>query len=148
MPRTKERTFGRVVRERRRQLDLTHEEVAERVKTSSQYVKHLESGRRHPSDKILTRIADALGLDRLELFLLAHPRAQPILDPNLQEPRVRDVTLKLLKEIKDLQTQGKLPRWPTDEQRIDWAYGNTVIENARITRAMAKKAVIKKPSAA
>ncbi|HSU91612.1 MAG TPA: helix-turn-helix domain-containing protein [Sporolactobacillaceae bacterium] len=81
MPRSKERNFGQVIRERRRQLDLTQEEVAHRIKTSTPYVGHLESGKRHPSDKILTRLAEVLGLDRRELFFLANPRAQALLSP-------------------------------------------------------------------
>jgi transcriptional regulator with XRE-family HTH domain len=79
MARIKERSFGQVIRERRRQLDLTQEEVAGRIKTSTPYVGHLESGKRHPSDKILTRLAEVLGLDRRELFFLANPRAQALL---------------------------------------------------------------------
>jgi transcriptional regulator with XRE-family HTH domain len=79
MPRSKERNFGQVIRERRRQLDLTQEEVAHRIKTSTPYVGHLESGKRHPSDKILTRLAEVLGLDRRDLFFLANPRAQALL---------------------------------------------------------------------
>ena len=79
MTRAKERSFGEVIRERRRQLDLTQEEVANRVKTSTPYVGHLESGKRNPSDKILTRLAEVLGLDRRELFFLANPRAQELL---------------------------------------------------------------------
>lgn len=81
MPRSKERNFGQVIRERRRQLDLTQEEVARRIKTSTPYVGHLESGKRHPSDKIVTRLAEVLGLDRRELFFLANPRAQALLNP-------------------------------------------------------------------
>jgi transcriptional regulator with XRE-family HTH domain len=83
MPRSKERNFGQVIRERRRQLDLTQEEVAHRIKTSTPYVGHLESGKRHPSDKILTRLAEVLGLDRRELFFLANPRAQALLSPEI-----------------------------------------------------------------
>jgi transcriptional regulator with XRE-family HTH domain len=79
MARSKERNFGQVIRERRRQLDLTQEEVARRIKTSTPYVGHLESGKRHPSDKILTRLAEVLGLDRRELFFLANPRAHALL---------------------------------------------------------------------
>lgn len=81
MARLKERSFGHVLRERRRQLDLTQEEVAHRIKTSTPYIGHLESGKRHPSDKIVTRPAEVLGLDRRELFFLANPRAQAILSP-------------------------------------------------------------------
>jgi transcriptional regulator with XRE-family HTH domain len=81
MARIKERTFGQVIRDRRRQLDLTQEEVARRIKTSTPYVGHLESGKRHPSDKILNRVGEVLGLDRRELFFLANPRAQALLSP-------------------------------------------------------------------
>jgi len=77
----KDRNFGQVIRERRRQLDLTQEEVAKRIKTSTPYVGHLESAKRHPSDKIVTRLAEVLGLDRRELFFLANPRAQALLTP-------------------------------------------------------------------
>src|SRR5579862_7732782 len=83
MARVKEHSFGQVIRERRRQLDLTQEEVAHRIKTSTPYVGHLESGKRHPSDKIVTRLAEVLGLDRRELFFLANPRAQALLNPEV-----------------------------------------------------------------
>ena len=84
MAKMKERTFGQVIRERRRQLDLTQEEVAKRIKTSTPYVGHLESAKRHPSDKIVTRLAEVLGLDRRELFFLANPRAQALLTPEAE----------------------------------------------------------------
>jgi len=81
MPRSKERSFGQVIRERRRQLDLTQEEVARCIKTSTPYVGHLESGKRHPSDRILNRLAGALGFDCRDLFFLANPRAHALLNP-------------------------------------------------------------------
>jgi transcriptional regulator with XRE-family HTH domain len=80
MARTKERSFGQIIRERRRQLDLTQEEVAKRIKTSIPYVGHLESGKRHPSDKIVARLAEVLALDRRELFFLANPHTQALLN--------------------------------------------------------------------
>ncbi len=86
MPKTKDRTFGQVIRDRRRQLDLTQEEVAHRIKTSTPYVGHLESGKRHPSDKIVSRLAEVLGLDRRELFFLANPRAQALLTHREEAP--------------------------------------------------------------
>jgi len=88
MARAKERNFGQVIRERRRHLDLTQEEVAHRIKTSTPYVGHLESGKRHPSDKILTRLAEVLGLDRREIFFLANPRAQALLSPETESSAV------------------------------------------------------------
>jgi hypothetical protein len=53
---------------------------------------------------------------------------------------------ELLAEVTLLQDQGRVPLHPTRDQRIDWAYGNTKIENAEITREMAERAVDSKPS--
>lgn len=73
--------FGQVIRDRRRQSELTQQEVAKRIGTSTPYVGHLEAGKRHPSDEIVTRLADALGFDRRELFFLANPKAKELLNP-------------------------------------------------------------------
>jgi transcriptional regulator with XRE-family HTH domain len=88
--RAKEPSFGDVIRKRRRELDLTQEEVAARVKTSTPYVGHLESGLRHPSEKIVTRLAEVLGLDRRELFFLANPQTEALLsnEPDKAEAAV------------------------------------------------------------
>jgi transcriptional regulator with XRE-family HTH domain len=77
--RAKALDFGEMIRRRRRELDLTQEEVAWRIKTSTPYVGHLESGKRHPSDKVVARLAEVLGLDNRELFFLANPNAQALL---------------------------------------------------------------------
>jgi transcriptional regulator with XRE-family HTH domain len=81
MAKRKEPSFGQVIRDRRRQLDLTQQEIARRIKTSTPYVGHLESSKRHPSDKVLGRLAEVLGLDRRELFFLANPRTVAFLQP-------------------------------------------------------------------
>lgn len=52
----------------------------------------------------------------------------------------------LSRKVKEMQQQGKLPIWPTNEQRANWAYGNTVIENSSVTLEMAQEAVAKKPT--
>jgi transcriptional regulator with XRE-family HTH domain len=77
--RTKEPNFGEVIRSRRRELNLTQHEVASRIKTSTPYVGHLEAGKRHPSDKIVTRLAELLGFDNRELFFLANPNTEALL---------------------------------------------------------------------
>jgi transcriptional regulator with XRE-family HTH domain len=79
MTRKRERSFGQVIRDRRRQLDLTQQEVARRIKTSTPYVGHLESAKRHPSDKVISRLAETLGLERRDLFFLANPDAVELL---------------------------------------------------------------------
>jgi transcriptional regulator with XRE-family HTH domain len=79
MPKAIQRTFGAVIRERRRQLDLTQEDVATRIKTSTPYIGHLESGKRHPSEKVIARLSEVLGLQSRELFFLANPRTRDLL---------------------------------------------------------------------
>jgi transcriptional regulator with XRE-family HTH domain len=79
--RKKASTFGQVIRGRRRQLNMTQQEVARRIKSSTPYIGHLEAGKRHPSEKIVSRLAEVLGLERRELFLLANPGAAELLAP-------------------------------------------------------------------
>jgi transcriptional regulator with XRE-family HTH domain len=62
-------------------MDLTQDEVASRIKTSTPYVGHLESSKRHPSEKIVTRLAEVLGFDNRELFFLANPYTEALLSP-------------------------------------------------------------------
>jgi transcriptional regulator with XRE-family HTH domain len=76
--------FGDTIRRRRRELHLTLKEVGARIETSKPYVAHLESGHRHPSDKIVLRLSQALGLDSRELFFLANPRAQALVSGELE----------------------------------------------------------------
>jgi transcriptional regulator with XRE-family HTH domain len=71
--------FGEVIRSRRRKLGLTQDEVASQIQTSKPYVAHLESGNRHPSDKTVAKLAQVLGLDGRELFLLANPHTEALL---------------------------------------------------------------------
>jgi transcriptional regulator with XRE-family HTH domain len=73
--------FGQMIRDRRRQLELTQEELARRILTSTPYIGHIESGKRHPSDEILTRLADVLSFDRRELFFVANPTTRAMLTP-------------------------------------------------------------------
>jgi hypothetical protein len=54
---------------------------------------------------------------------------------------------ELLAEVRRLQDAGRVPVRPTREQRSDWAYGNTKIENSDVTREMAERAVDEKLAA-
>jgi transcriptional regulator with XRE-family HTH domain len=106
MARIRDRSFGQVIRERRRQLDLTQEETARRIKTSAPYVGHLESGKRHPSDAILTRLAEVLGLDRRGLFFLANPRAHALL--NSEDESTTDSTWENFRKNEQLRRLHKI----------------------------------------
>jgi hypothetical protein len=43
----------------------------------------------------------------------------------------------LKRKVQKLQEQGALPKTLTAEERADWAYGNAVIENDKVTLEMA-----------
>jgi transcriptional regulator with XRE-family HTH domain len=87
MPKAIQRTFGTVIRERRRQLDLTQDEVGRRIKTSTPYIGHLEAGKRHPSEKVVARLSEVLGLESRELFFLANPHARGLLSTANSKPQ-------------------------------------------------------------
>jgi transcriptional regulator with XRE-family HTH domain len=78
----KSRTLGEVLRRRRRELDMTQGELAQMLGTSTPYVGLLESDQRRPSDAVVTKLSDALGLDSSELFFLANPNARALLHVN------------------------------------------------------------------
>ena len=71
--------FAEAIRTKRRELNLTQDEVAARIGISTPYVGHLESGKRHPSDKIVAKMAGALSIGNRELFFLANPHAQALI---------------------------------------------------------------------
>jgi transcriptional regulator with XRE-family HTH domain len=73
------RTFGEMIRERRRRLNLTQQQLAERIRVSTAFVGHLEADKRHPSDHTVRRLAEVLGLQQGELFLSANPEAAELL---------------------------------------------------------------------
>ena len=52
---------------------------------------------------------------------------------------------ELLAEVQRLQAEGRLPKRPTREQRISWAYGQTKLENDKVTREDAIRAVDRRP---
>ena len=72
-------SFAKIVKARRRQFDLTQAEVARRLNTSLPYFWLVEAGKRYPSNQLITKLAEALDLDRRELFFLANPTAKAIL---------------------------------------------------------------------
>jgi hypothetical protein len=47
---------------------------------------------------------------------------------------------ELRERVRKLQESGELSKELTAEEKIDWAFGNTVIENESVTRAMVETA--------
>lgn len=73
-------TFGGVLRQRRHVLGMTQANVAKMVGCRSNYIGYLESGARHPSQKLVFRLAKALDLDQQEMFLLANPAVREVVE--------------------------------------------------------------------
>ncbi|MBI3782663.1 MAG: helix-turn-helix transcriptional regulator [Deltaproteobacteria bacterium] len=80
-------SLGRLLRQRRRQLDLTQQEIARKVGVRANYIGYLERDMRRPSTTVLVKLAKVLDLDRQELFFLAHPQVRGFLDDEVPEPR-------------------------------------------------------------
>jgi transcriptional regulator with XRE-family HTH domain len=98
-----EKSFGRVIEDRRHELNLTQEMVAKKVGVKANYIGYLERGMRHPSQKVVEKLSNALKLDPQELYLLANPRvrsllgkgkASPSISASLWQQFLRDSTLQ------------------------------------------------------
>lgn len=60
--------FGKAVRRRRRELDLSQEELADRANLHRTYISNIERGRMNPSLENVARIAEALEIPLSALF--------------------------------------------------------------------------------
>jgi transcriptional regulator with XRE-family HTH domain len=76
-----------ILRRRRRQLDLTQQEIARRVGVRANYVGYLERDMRRPSTNVLVKLAKVLDLDREELFFLTHPQVREFIHTEAPDPK-------------------------------------------------------------
>ena len=60
--------FGKAVRRRRRELDLSQEELAERAELHRTYLSDIERGEGNPSLEIIEKLANALDISVVSLF--------------------------------------------------------------------------------
>lgn len=74
-----EKSFGRVIKDRRRELSLTQETVAKKVGVKANYIGYLERDMRHPSQKVVEKLSTALKLNAQDLYLLANPKVRLLL---------------------------------------------------------------------
>jgi|GEM_PF-6331984 len=74
-----DKSFGRIIEERRHELGLTQEMVAKKVNVKANYIGYLERGMRHPSQKVVEKLSGALKLDSQELYLMANPKVRNLL---------------------------------------------------------------------
>jgi transcriptional regulator with XRE-family HTH domain len=72
----KKPTLGDVVRKARTSLGLSQRQLGEEIGVQGSHIAYIEAGERHPSLRLLSGIADVLGLEKSKLFLLLHPDAK------------------------------------------------------------------------
>src|SRR3989449_7034348 len=107
-----EKSFGRVIEDRRHELGLTQEMVAKKVGVKANYIGYLERGMRHPSQKVVERLSNALKLDSQELYLLANPRVRALLGkaPTKAASSSQSLWQKFLRDSSMQQSQGLTSR--------------------------------------
>ena len=81
--------FGRLVRERRRALDLTQEELARRVGCAAITIRKIEAGDMRTSQQVAERLVVALGvpLDERSAFVRGLRRTRPTQKEPASSPR-------------------------------------------------------------
>ena len=60
--------FGKAIRRRRRELDFSQEELAERAEIHRTYISSIERGQRNPSLENIEKLAKALDISISALF--------------------------------------------------------------------------------
>ena len=71
-------TFGEFARARRQMLELTLEQVAQKIGTHKGYISGWETGAVHPpSEKLLPKLAEALKTDLTILRVMAYVEKAP-----------------------------------------------------------------------
>lgn len=83
----RETSLGLILRRRRRQMELTQQQVARRVGVRANYVGYLERDMRRPSTAVLVKLAKVLDLDREELFFLANPQVRDFIHTEAPDPQ-------------------------------------------------------------
>jgi len=81
--------FGMLVKAHRVRLSLTQEALAERANISTDMVSKIEGGNSGARFGVITRLAEALGVDPAELFTPDLPSGQ------LQRPAFTEITSKI-----------------------------------------------------
>jgi putative transcriptional regulator len=74
--------LGRLIKDKRKELNLTQRELAKRLGVQASHVAYLENGKRKPSLALMLRLEQALGVSRRRIFLLSHPEAASVVNPS------------------------------------------------------------------
>ena len=134
-----DKSFGRIIEDRRRELGLTQEMVAKKVGVKANYIGYLERGMRHPSQKVVERLSNALKLDSQELYLLANPRVRALLGKaptptKAAAPASSSLWQKFLRDASMQQSQGISSR--EKEALVQLAAAEKATSPASITKVI------------
>lgn len=69
--------FGMRMKELRKNVGLSQEELAEKAEISSKYISRIEMGQHFPSIDTLVKLADALNVELKDFFEFAHEAENP-----------------------------------------------------------------------
>ena len=72
--------LGRFLKKQRARLALSQRALAEQLGVKPSHIAYLESGKRKPSLALMGRLEEALGVSRQQIFLLAHPEAEGVVN--------------------------------------------------------------------
>ena len=132
-------SLAKMIRDRRRAMDLTQQELAGKIGVSTAYVGHVESAKRLPSHKVLIAMARILGLDWRELFIVANPEAAALVSAPAEKIRksswekfLNNVRLRKLHHITDqeLQILSRMAAMGEVRSTQDFIFVLTAIRNA------------------
>lgn len=96
---------------------MTQSQVAGQIGVQPNYIVYLEKGERKPSDKTVRKVADALGLNKSDLYLAANPQVREFLKIDESNKISRDEIPNGLKELADDATRRRTLGVTDDEIR-------------------------------
>ena len=78
-------SISKIVKQQRVLLDLTQAELAKKAGVSTTSISRLERGERYPSARTLPKLAKALGMNKIELFIHANYLSKPVSTKEMEE---------------------------------------------------------------
>jgi transcriptional regulator with XRE-family HTH domain len=76
--------IGKRIQELRKRQGLSQEQVAAKAEISSNYLSRIECGKENPTLDMLIKLADALKIEILEMFVVRHMESLEKVKKNIQ----------------------------------------------------------------
>jgi transcriptional regulator with XRE-family HTH domain len=103
-PMASSESLGERLRRERIQQGMTQRDLANKVGVGVPHISKLEADRESPSDELLVRLADELGIDADELFVAARRLPESIVEELASDPAA---AVAFLRTWKQTQPRGK-----------------------------------------